>query len=199
MSITYEIIWHGRGGQGAVTAAKILTEAAYYQGFKGVSAKPTYFSERRGAPVSVHSRISRDPIRTYSNVLYPDIAVVLDDNLLGMVNVTANLKTGGLLIVNSALRPEELGVDGPFTIAVADAFHSSEAAGLIVEGNVLISTSILGPFAAASDLVSMENIQLSMSKKFKGAALDRNLAALEFAYKTTKIMRYELSAASAHA
>ena len=199
MSITYEIVWHGRGGQGAVTAAKILTEAAYYQGFKGVSAKPTYFSERRGAPVSVHSRISPDPIRTFSNVLYPDIAVVLDDNLLGMVNVTANLKTGGLLIVNSARRPEELGVDGPYTIAVADAFHSSEAAGLIVEGNVLISTSILGPFAAASDLVSMENIRLSMGKKFKGAALDRNLAALEFAFKTTKIIRYELPAASAHA
>ncbi|MEW6406835.1 MAG: 2-oxoacid:acceptor oxidoreductase family protein, partial [Chloroflexota bacterium] len=66
MNESYEIIWHGRGGQGAVTAAKILTEAAYYQGFKGVSAKPTYFSERRGAPVSVHTRISREPVRTFA-------------------------------------------------------------------------------------------------------------------------------------
>jgi pyruvate ferredoxin oxidoreductase gamma subunit len=199
MSITYEIVWHGRGGQGAVTAAKILTEAAYYEGFKGVSAKPTYFSERRGAPVSVHSRMSREPIRTYSNVLYPDIAVVLDDNLLGMVNVTANLKTGGLLIVYSALSADELGLHGPYSVAISNAFHSSEAAGLIVEGNVLISTSILGPFVAASDLVSMENIRQAVSKKFKGAALDRNLAALEFAYKSTKIRRYELPAASANA
>ena len=102
MGASYEIVWHGRGGQGAVTAAKILTEAAYYQGFKGVSAKPTYFSERRGAPVSVHTRIAAEPIRTYSNVLNPDIAVVLDDNLLEMVNVTANLKEGGLLVINSA-------------------------------------------------------------------------------------------------
>ena len=97
MAESYEIVWHGRGGQGAVTAAKIFTEAAYYQGFKGVSAKPTYFSERRGAPVSVHTRIAADPIRTFSNVLAPDVAVVLDDNLLQMVNVTANLKPGGLL------------------------------------------------------------------------------------------------------
>lgn len=199
MSITYEIIWHGRGGQGAVTAAKIFTEAAYYEGFKGVSAKPAYFSERRGAPVSVHSRISREPIRTFSNVLCPDIAVVLDDNLLDMVNVTANLKTGGLLVVNSAKRPEELGIDGPFTVSVSDAFHSSEAAGLIVEGNVLISTSILGPLAAASDLVGLENIRLSIGRKFGGAALERNLAALELAYSNTIIIRYELPVASARA
>jgi Pyruvate/2-oxoacid:ferredoxin oxidoreductase gamma subunit len=68
-----------------------------------------------------------------------------------------------------------------------------------VEGNVLISTSILGPFAAASDLVSLENIRRAVSKKFGGTALDRNLAALEFAYKTTRISRYELPVVSAHA
>jgi 2-oxoacid:acceptor oxidoreductase gamma subunit (pyruvate/2-ketoisovalerate family) len=181
MRASYEIIWHGRGGQGAVTAAKILTEAAYYQGFKGVSAKPTYFSERRGAPVSVHTRIAADPIRTYSNVLNPDIAVVLDDNLLEMVNVTANLKEGGLIVINTARTPAELGLHGPFSIAASDAFHSSQEAGLIVEGNVLISTSILGPFAAGSDLVSLE----------------RNLAALELAYQNTHVSRCELPAVSA--
>ncbi len=172
MRASYEIIWHGRGGQGAVTAAKILTEAAYYQGFKGVSAKPTYFSERRGAPVSVHTRISPGLIRTYSNVLDPDIAVVLDDNLLEMVNVTGNLKEGGLLVINTARTPDELGLRGPFSIAASDAFHSSQEAGLIVEGNVLISTSILGPFAAGSDLVSLDNIRRAISRKFKGAALE---------------------------
>lgn len=199
MNQSYEIVWHGRGGQGAVTAAKILTEAAFYQGFKGVSAKPTYFSERRGAPVSVHTRIAADPIRTFSNVNSPDIAVVLDDNLLEMVNVTGNLKEGGLIVVNSARQPDELGLHGPFIVAVSDAFHSSEAAGLIVEGNVLISTSILGPFAAASDLVSLENIQKAIGKNFKGAALKRNLAALEYAYRDTRIFRHKLPAVSAHA
>lgn len=197
MRASYEIIWHGRGGQGAVTAAKILTEAAYYQGFKGVSAKPTYFSERRGAPVSVHTRIAAEPIRTYSNVLDPDIAVVLDDNLLEMVNVTANLKEGGLLVINTGRTPEELGLQGPFSIAASDAFHSSQEAGLIVEGNVLISTSILGPFAAGSDLVSLENIRRAISRRFKGAALERNLVALELAYQNAHVSKYELPAVSA--
>ncbi len=197
MSESYEIIWHGRGGQGAVTAAMILTEAAYYEGFKGVSAKPTYFSERRGAPVSVHTRVATKPIRTFSNVLNPDIAVVLDDNLLEMVNVTANLKEGGLLVVNSARTLDELGLDGPFSLSVADAFHASVQAGLIVEGNVLISTSILGPFAAASNLVSLENIRKAVSKKFTGPALERNLKALELAYHGTRIFPYKASAVSA--
>lgn len=197
MNDAYEIVWHGRGGQGAVTAAKILTEAAYYEGFKGVSAKPTYFSERRGAPVSVHTRIAREPIRTFANVLTPDIAVVLDDNLLQMINVTANLKPGGLLIVNSALSPENLGIEGPFVVAVSDAYHSSEDAGLIVEGNVLVSTSILGPFAAASNLVSIDNIRKALRNKFKGGALDRNLKALDLAYGSTRIIGGGYTAASA--
>ncbi|MEW6112406.1 MAG: 2-oxoacid:acceptor oxidoreductase family protein [Thermodesulfobacteriota bacterium] len=193
MSELYEIIWHGRGGQGAVTAAKLYTEAAYYQGFKGVSAKPTYFSERRGAPVSVHTRMSSEPIRTYSNVTTPDMAVVLDDNLLEMVNVTANLRVGGLLVVNSSQSPQDLGLSGPFTIALADAFHASEAAGLIVEGNVLISTSILGPLAAASHLVSLENIRRAVAGKFTGKAKDRNLKALDLAFEATRVFRYEPS------
>ncbi|MBI5571334.1 MAG: 2-oxoacid:acceptor oxidoreductase family protein [Desulfomonile tiedjei] len=199
MSLTYEIIWHGRGGQGAVTAAKIFTAAAYYQGFRGVSAKPTYFSERRGAPVSVHTRVSVDPIRTFSNVMAPDICVVLDDNLLEMVNVTANLKPNGLLVLNSALDPKQLGIVGGFSVAVADAFHSSEEAGLIVEGNVLISTSILGPVAAASELVSLDNIRAAIGKSFKGKALERNLKALDLAYKGTRIFRQEPAALSARA
>jgi len=199
MNESYEIVWHGRGGQGAVTAAKILTEAAFYQGFKGVSAKPTYFSERRGAPVSVHTRIAREPVRTFSNILSPDVAVVLDDNLLEMVNVTANLKQGGFLIINSARTPEELGIEGPFTIAVADAFHSSETAGLIVEENVLISTSILGPFAAALDVVSLENIRLAIGKNFHGEALERNIKALDLAFRSSRVFKPKLPLASARA
>lgn len=196
MDGSYEIIWHGRGGQGAVTAAQIFTEAAFYEGFKGVSAKPTYFSERRGAPVSVHTRISREPIRTFANVAHPDIAVVLDDNLLEMVNVTANLKPGGLVVINSNRSPHELGLEGPFSFAWSDAFHSSEKAGLIVEGNVLISTSILGPLAVGSPLVSLDSIRKAIGSKFSNQALERNIRALELAYENTRVQAYELSQAS---
>lgn len=191
MSETYEIVWHGRGGQGAVTAAKIYTEAAFYEGFKGVSAKPTYFSERRGAPVSVHTRISKDPIRTYSNVILADVAVALDDNLLEMVNVTANLKEGGLLVVNSDSSASQIGINGNYTVATSDAFHSSEEAGLVVEGNVLISTSILGPVAAALDLVSIDSIKAAIKSKFKTKSdqIEKNIKALELARQRTDILR----------
>lgn len=188
----YEIIWHGRGGQGAVTAAKMFTEAAYYAGFKGVSAKPTYFSERRGAPVSVHTRISLEPIRTFSNVLFPDIAVVLDDNLLEMVNVTSNLKAGGLLVINSSKSAHDLHINGPFTIAVSNAYHCSEAAGLIVEGNVLVSTSILGPLVAATNFVGIDNVRKAIQHKFRGKPLDRNLKALELAFESTEIVDLQM-------
>ncbi len=194
----YEIIWHGRGGQGAVTAAKMFTEAAYYSGFKGVSAKPTYFSERRGAPVSVHTRISPEPIRTFSNVLFPDIAVVLDDNLLEMVNVTSNLKTGGLLVINSSKSANDLNLQGQFKIAISDAYHCSEEAGLIIEGNVLVSTSILGPLVAATNFVSMENVRKAIEKKFKGKSLERNIKALDLAFQRTEVSEIgSLSAAAA--
>ncbi len=189
MSEYYEIVWHGRGGQGAVTAAKIFTQAAYYQGFKGVSAKPTYFSERRGAPVSVHTRIATEPIRTFSHVVLPDIAIVLDDNLLDMVNVTANLKPGGLLVVNSSRSREELGLNGQFAVAVADAYRSSADAGLIVEGNVLVSTSILGALASASSLVSLENIRIALQHNFKSHSLERNVRAVELAYESTRVFQ----------
>lgn len=194
----YEIIWHGRGGQGAVTAAKIFTEAAYYSGFKGVSAKPTYFSERRGAPVSVHTRISPEPIRTFSNVLFPDIAVVLDDNLLEMVNVTSNLKTGGLLVINSSKSVHDLNLQGQFQIAISDAYHCSEEAGLIIEGNVLVSTSILGPLVAATNFVSMENVRKAIEKKFKGKALERNIKSLDLAFQRTKVSEVRGLSVAAH-
>jgi pyruvate ferredoxin oxidoreductase gamma subunit len=187
MQTQSEIVWHGRGGQGAVTAAKLLTEAAFYEGFKGVSAKPTYFSERRGAPVSVHTRVSAEPIRTFANVIMPDIAVVLDDNLLAMVNVTAHLKPGGLVVVNSRHSAAELGLEGHYRVAVSDAFHCSEVAGLVVEGNVLISTSILGPLAAGSGIVSLANIRRAIANKFHGQAREHNVKALELAYQETRV------------
>jgi 2-oxoacid:acceptor oxidoreductase gamma subunit (pyruvate/2-ketoisovalerate family) len=180
-----------------VTAAKIYALAAYYQGYKGVTAKPTYFSERRGAPVAVHTRISSLPVRTFSNVTHPDIAVVLDENLLQMVNVTADLCEGGLIVVNTAKSYGELGLAGPFDVALSDAFAASKTAGLVVEGNVLISTSILGALAAGSALVGIEPIQKATAHKFRGKALERNLAALELAYRETKMYRRPLVAAAA--
>ena len=93
----YEVIWHGRGGQGVVIAAQILAESAYVQGFKGVTSAPTFGPERRGAPLTASTRISDAPIRTFSQIEKADIAVVLDPSLFGVVNILGSLKPEGLL------------------------------------------------------------------------------------------------------
>jgi 2-oxoacid:acceptor oxidoreductase gamma subunit (pyruvate/2-ketoisovalerate family) len=83
----HEVIWHGRGGQGVVVAAQILAEAAYLEGFKGVTSAPTFGPERRGAPLTASTRIADNPIRTFSQTEMADIAVVLDDSLFGVVDI----------------------------------------------------------------------------------------------------------------
>src|SRR5512136_30481 len=96
-----EIRWHGRGGQGAVTSAEILAEAAISEG-KYAQAFPSFGPERRGAPVLAFVRISADqPIRVRSSITEPDIVVVLDPGLLRIVNVAAGLKPGGVVIINT--------------------------------------------------------------------------------------------------
>lgn len=117
----YEIRWHGRGGQGAVTAARIVAEAAYLKGYRGVTAAPSFGAERRGVPVSASTRISRQPILILSQVVEPDVVVVLDQTLLAYPEVTEGLKSGGSLIVNSARTPWEIGFNGRLNTVTADA------------------------------------------------------------------------------
>src|SRR5512133_3523569 len=83
----FEVIWHGRGGQGVVIAAQILAESAYLQGFNGVTSAPTCGPERRGAPLTASTRISDTPIRTFSQIEKADIAVVLDPSLFHVVDI----------------------------------------------------------------------------------------------------------------
>ena len=91
-----EIRWHGRGGQGAVSAAKLLAEAAYASGWEGVTSAPTFGAERRGAPVTASTRLAHEAIRVLSQVTTPDVGVVLDDSLLAVANAAAGVKPGGL-------------------------------------------------------------------------------------------------------
>src|SRR4030042_1325818 len=94
----YEIRWHGRGGQGAITAAKIVAQAAYIKGYRGVTAAPSFGAERRGAPVSASTRISPEPIMVVSQIEGPDVVVVLDHTLLKYPEVTSGLVNGGWLV-----------------------------------------------------------------------------------------------------
>ena len=102
-----EIRWHGRGGQGAKTASLLLADAAFNTG-KYIQGFPEYGPERMGAPITAYNRISDKPITIHSNIYEPDFVVVVDDTLLGAVDVTAGLKEDGAIVINSTKSPDEL-------------------------------------------------------------------------------------------
>ena len=102
-----ELCWHGRGGQGVVTANEILAETAIREG-KYVKAFPEFGPERMGAPIRAFTRISPDPIRVHSQVYAPDIVIVLDPTLIGKVKITAGLKKNSIILANYYGEPEEL-------------------------------------------------------------------------------------------
>ena len=185
----YEIRWHGRGGQGAITAAKLLAQAAYLDGYHGVTAAPSFGAERRGAPVSASTRISPEPVMIVSQVEEPDVVVVLDHTLLGYDDVTSGLRKGGWLVVNSQQSPKELKVKGDFNIATADATSVCRELGLIVTGLTVVNTAILGAFIRATELVSLASVEKVIKERFPGKAVNSNIAAITQTYEITKLYK----------
>lgn len=183
----YEIRWHGRGGQGAVTAARIVAEAAFLKGYQGVTATPSFGAERRGVPVSAATRISRSPIRVLSQVVQPDIVVVLDQTLLAYPDVVDGLKNGGWLIVNSNQEPQSLGFNGRFKVATADASGICRGLGLVAAGITMVNIAILGSVARATKLVNLHNLIEVLKTRFSGKAFDLNLKAIKETYEITWI------------
>lgn len=180
-----EVRWHGRGGQGAVTAAEIMAAAAFHEGFKGVTAAPFFGAERRGAPVIATNRFAREPVRTFSLVQKPSIVVVLDESILRVVDVTAGIEPGGLVLINSGKSPNEIRLNAPVKIATTDATQAATKAGLIIMGAVMSNTAILGGFAKATGLVSMKNIEKALREHFKGEAAEKNVRGAMTAYEQT--------------
>ena len=181
----WEIRWHGRGGQGAVTSAQILAEAAYYAGYQGVTSAPYFGAERRGAPVSATTRFSPEPIRVYSAVETPDVVVVLDESLLKADDVTSGLNQGGWLIVNSTRRPTEISLKGGFQIATANATVIAQQVGLVIAGVSVVNTPILGAFLRATGLLSLESVHQAIKGKFSAADADKNFRAVQLAFDST--------------
>ncbi|MDE6606326.1 MAG: 2-oxoacid:acceptor oxidoreductase family protein, partial [Lachnospiraceae bacterium] len=107
MDNTVEIRWHGRGGQGAKTAALLLADVAFKTG-KYVQGFPEYGPERMGAPITAYNRISEVPVTIHSNIYYPDYVAVVDDSLLESIDVTYGLKEDGALIINTEKKKEEI-------------------------------------------------------------------------------------------
>ena len=182
-----EIRWHGRGGQGAISSAQILAEAAFYDGFKGVTAAPSFGAERRGAPVTASTRLSPKPVRVFSQIEHPDIVIVLDETLLNSADATAGLKGGGWLVINTPRELGQLGINGDFSIATADANSAAQEAGLIVAGSALVNTAMLGAFARATGIISLESIKAAIAGKFPPAEARRNFEAARLTYERTMV------------
>lgn len=184
-----EVRFHGRGGQGAVTAANLLAAAALRDGKKGVQAFPHFGGERRGAPVAAFVRIADDEVRLRSRVYHPDMVVVLDRQTLEWVDVTAGLKEGGIVVLNTRKKPEEFDFSDRFKVAVVDAASISIRRNLLVSGIPALNTPVLGVIARLTDEVSLESIQEVIKRQWKGRAGEENAAAAKEAYDSMEVNR----------
>jgi len=184
-----EIRWHGRGGQGAVTSAEILSEAAISEG-KYAQAFPSFGPERRGAPVLAFVRISEDqPIRNRASITEPDVVVVLDPGLLRIVNVAAGLKPGGVVIVNTIKSAGQLRQE--FNIQATIATVGATKIALENLGVPITNTTMIGAVIRVTGAVQMGSLVEPINKRF-GRLAERNLAALKRAYEETVIEELSL-------
>jgi 2-oxoacid:acceptor oxidoreductase gamma subunit (pyruvate/2-ketoisovalerate family)/2-oxoacid:acceptor oxidoreductase delta subunit (pyruvate/2-ketoisovalerate family) len=173
-----EIRLHGRGGQGAVTASRIIATAAYEEG-QYSQAIPMYGTERRGAPLTAFVRIDNQRVRERSLVHNPDVSIVLDPLIAKQQAVVENLKPGGLVLLNTTYKPEEIKLGGDFKVATVDATTIA----LETLGRPITNTAILGAFAKITGQVKLESIEKAIKKYFPGRLGDMNIAAVRRSYE----------------
>jgi pyruvate ferredoxin oxidoreductase gamma subunit len=179
-----EIRWHGRGGQGAVTSAEILSEAAISEG-KFAQAFPSFGPERRGAPVQAYVRISPDhPIRIRSSITEPDVVVVLDPGLLRIVNVASGLKPGGVVIVNTLKNAAQIRQE--FNIQATVATVGATRIALELLGVPITNTTMIGAVIKVTEAVRLDSLFEPINKRF-GRLGEKNTAAMKRAYTETII------------
>ncbi len=178
-----EIRWHGRGGQGAITAAKIVAEAAFRSGYGGAIMAPTFGTERRGAPVHTSLKIAHHRITDLSPIQTPDIVVVLDHLIMGEVDVTAGLRPGGLLVLNTP-RPLERCLRDGFRVAVAPVNRIAEQAGL---RRGIVNSGIIGAFGRASGLIELGILTDCIEREFATKRPRENAEAARLAWEQTEI------------
>ena len=179
-----EIRWHGRGGQGAVTSAELLAQAAINEG-KYAQAFPAFGAERRGAPVMAFVRIdSRQPIRIRAEVTEPDIVMVLDPGLLRVVNVTSGLKEDGVLVVNTPKGPDGIKLEAGVKWSVATVDATKIARELL--GIPIVNTAMIGALLRANEVVKLESLFEPLKERF-GRLAERNINAMQKAYEVTVV------------
>jgi len=179
-----EIRFHGRGGQGAQVASKVLAVAFFHEGFY-VQSFPAFGVERRGAPVMAFLRVDREPIQLRVNIYEPDHIIVLDPTLIGAVDVTSGLKQNGWVIINSHQPPEVFSQLKGFRTATVDATSIAIRNGLGSRTNPIVNTAILGAFSKVTGLVGIDSAALSIREEVPGKKNENAKAARE-AYNEVK-------------
>jgi len=179
-----EVRFHGRGGQGAVTSAELVAQAAIAQG-KYAQAFPSFGPERRGAPVVAFLRVSDQPIRTREKIYQPDVVIVLDSSILQFIPVAQGLKPDGVLILNVPVCDETCKADYGFKgrLALVDANKIADE----VLGVPITNTTMLGALLKATGLLEPDQMAEYIDKRFGPRLGEKNLRALKTAFEATTL------------
>jgi 2-oxoacid:acceptor oxidoreductase gamma subunit (pyruvate/2-ketoisovalerate family) len=182
-----EICLHGRGGQGAVTAANLLVAAALDDGNIGVQAFPFFGAERRGAPVRAFARISDEEIHLRSEIYNPDIVIVLDESIMDIVDVLKGLKEGGKILINTRKKPSDFIFSNKYIVATVDATGIALKNDILVGGIPVVNTPILGAIPKILDRVTLESIQKNIKIKWKSDISNKNVKATQEAFDQVEV------------
>jgi pyruvate ferredoxin oxidoreductase gamma subunit len=180
----FQVRIHGRGGQGVVTAAEMLSIAAFEEG-KNAQAFPTFGSERTGAPVTSFCRIDEHPIRVREPVSEPDALIVQDPTLLHQVDLFDGLSDDAYVLINSSRSFDELGL-GEFSTRFRNERLLTVPATEIARehlGRPLPNAVLLGGFSALAGIVSLDSVAAAIREKFKGSVAEKNIKAAEKAFE----------------
>ena len=183
----FEIRIHGRGGQGVVTGAELLSVAAFGEG-KHAQAFPSFGSERMGAPVVSFCRIDDQEIRLREPILEPDALIIQDPTLLHSVDVFSGLKSDGYILINSTRSFEDLGIAEFVTRLPARHVCDIGATEMALRhvGRPVPNAALLGGFAAITGLLAFESVEKAIQDKFPRAVAEANIAAAREAYDMAK-------------
>lgn len=187
---TIEIRWHGRAGQGVVTAAATLADVISTEEDLYVQAFPEFGAEKRGAPILAFNRISKKPIRSHSQVYYPDIVVVTDPSLLGMVDVTSGAKEDAIFLMNTIfdidLIRKKLALEEK-KIYSLDAYAIAEQElGRAIPNVPMVSALV--KITGLMDLTKFKkNIKVSLGKKLRSEVVEKNLRTIDRAFEEVKL------------
>jgi pyruvate ferredoxin oxidoreductase gamma subunit len=188
----FQVRFHGRGGQGVVTAAELLSVAAFVDGLEA-QAFPTFGSERTGAPVVAFCRIDDVPIRIREPIVEPDAVVVQDPTLVHQVDLFGGLGGDGFVLVNTSRSLDELGLGDLVQRIRPERLVAVPASDLAREhlGRPLPNAALLGAFAALTRVVSLGALERAIREKFKAAVAEGNVAAADAAFVAVSSLESE--------